>query len=323
MRKPLAVTLLCLALAACEAPAGPSTAPTSGAASASPSASQPAETVVATMLPTIPLATAAPTGPSWTARPPSALLLDSLVYVDVDRLNIRDEPKVSAKSLGIVERGDFLHINDYGPFSNGGYTWYPAVYLAPAGEPPIESTVNVRESNGISGWIAVGPGDTSYVERLRPRCPATIDLASIEHMLGSELLECFGGNSIELVGTFGCSGCGGARPGTFEPEWLAHPLNFNFLAVFPVTDHVGPFALHFPPGGPAAPPVASVIRVRGHFDDAAAASCAISVIDPLGPASGDGELVKIPRAAAQLACAQQFVVESVEVLGTDPGFIFG
>ena len=321
MRNALALALLGLMLAACAAPAGPSLVPSSGAASASPSATQPAETAVATSLPTIPPATAAPTGPSWTQRPPSALLLDSLVYVDVDRLNIREEPAVSAKSLAIVERGDFLYINDYGPFSNGGYTWYSAVFLAPAGEPPTESTVNVRESDGVSGWVAVGPGDTSYVERLRPRCPATIDLASIEYLLGAELLECFGGNTIELTGTFGCSGCGGARPGIFEPEWLAHPLNFNLLAVFPVTDHVGPFVLHFPPGGPAAPPVASVIRVRGHFDDPAADSCAISVIDPFNP-SGD-DLVKIPAAAAQLACAQQFVVESFEVLGTDPGFVFG
>lgn len=321
MRKPLAFTLLCLALAACAAPAGPSPAPTPGPASASPAASQPAETAVATTLPTVPLATAAPTGPSWTARPSSSLLLDSLVYVDVDRLNIREEPAVSAKSLGIVERGDFLHINDYGPFSNGGYTWYSAVFLAKAGEPPTDSTVNVRYSDGVRGWIAVGPGDTSYVERLRPRCPATIDLASIEHLLGAELLQCFGGNTIELVGTFGCSGCGGIRPGAFEPEWLAHPLNMNLLTVYPVTDHVGPFVLHFPPGGAAAPTVASVIRVRGHFDDAAATSCAISVIDPLEP-SGD-RLVNIPEAAAKLACAQQFVVESVEMLGTDPGFIFG
>lgn len=190
-----------------------------------------------------------------------------------------------------------------------------------AGEPPVDSTVDVRWSDGVRGWVAVGQGDTSYVERLRPRCPPVIDLASIEHMVGAEVLECFGGNTIELTGTFGCSGCGGIRPGTFEPEWLASPLNFNLLTVFPVTDHVGPFVLHFPPSGPVAPPVASVIRVRGHFDDAAAASCTISVIDPLKP-SGD-DLVKIPAAAAKLACAQQFVVERVDVLGTDPGFIFG
>jgi hypothetical protein len=45
------------------------------------------------------------------------------------------------------------------------------------------------------------------------------------------------------------------------------------------------------------------------------------VIDPLRP---DGEhLVEVPGAAAHLVCAQQFVVESVDVLGTDPGFVFG
>jgi hypothetical protein len=325
MRRPLACALVIVLLVACSTP-GSSAPSGSGAASATPTP-QAVATAIPTGEPASPgpsgpaLATAGPTGPSWTARPLSALLLDALVHVLVDRLNIRDEPSTGGKIVGLAERGDFLRIYDYGPISNGGYTWYAAVFLAPAGEPPIDSMVNVRDSDGIRGWIAVGPGNTSYVEQLRPRCPQAIDLASIEQLLGAELLGCFGRNSIELTGTFGCSGCGGARPGTFEPEWLAHPLNFNLLTVYPVADHVGPFVLHFPPDGPTAPPVASVVRVRGHFDDAAADTCAISVIDPLEP--GGDALITIPAEAAHLACAQQFVVESVEVLGTDPGFTFG
>lgn len=331
MRRSLAWALAGLLVAACAAPVAPTSSPGPGGPSNAPSAPPSSESVAATVMPTVEPATPAPTGPvlptteptgpSWTPRPAERLLLDSLVYVQVDRLNVREMPTVNAKILDVVEQGDFLRIADYGPFSHDGYTWYWTVFLAKAGEPPVSSTVNVRDSDGVRGWIAVGQGDASYVKRLKPRCPPVIDLASIEHMLGSELLACFGGNSIELVGTFGCSGCGGARPGTFEPDWLANPLNFSFLTEYPVTDRLGPFVLHFPPSGPAAPPVASVIRVRGHFDDAAAETCTISVIDPLKPFGDD--LIEISAAAAHLACAQQFVVESVEVLGTDPGFIFG
>jgi hypothetical protein len=266
------------------------------------------------------LPTTEPTGPSWTPRPQEPLLLNSAVSVVVDRLNMREQPTVDSKSLGVVERGDFLLIWDFGPFSNDGYAWYHAVFLAKAGEPPSLG-VDLRHSDGIQGWIAVAKGSTKYVKQLGPRCPAAIDLSSLRFMLGSELLACFGSNTIELTGTFGCGGCGGTTPGSYEPIWLAHPMNYNYLSVYPIGDRTDQFVLHFPPSGPDAPPVASVIRVRGHFDDAAAATCQISVMDPLHP---DPEhLVTIPSDAAQLVCAQQFVVETLEVLGTDPGFVFG
>jgi hypothetical protein len=140
-------------------------------------------------------------------------------------------------------------------------------------------------------------------------------------MLGAELLACFGSNPIEVTGTFGCSGCGGETFGVYEPSWLAYPLNGNFITPYPVTDRLGPFTVRFAPDGPEAPPAGSVVRVRGHFDDAAAGTCHISNVDPLRP---DGDhLVAMSGGAARLLCSQQLVVEVLEVLGTDPGFIFG
>ncbi len=317
VRSTFSLALIGLVLAAC-GPGGASLAPGSEAPSGPPSATS--SGVAATVAPTGPtLPTGEPTGLPGTPQPPAALLVDSLVSADVDRLNIREGPSLDAKIVGLAVQGDFLYIDDESPYSNDGYTWYAAAFLAKASEPP-GPTADARFSDGVRGWVAVGKGDTSYVERLPPRCPTAIDLASVQHLVGSELVECFGDSSFELTGTFGCSGCGGARPGTFEPEWLAHPLNFNFLTPYPVGDNLGPFVLHFAPDGPQPPPAGSVIRIRGHVGDPAAATCAMSVIDPLEP-SGE-TFVEVPTAVATLICAQHFVVESVEELGTDSGFVF-
>jgi len=259
--------------------------------------------------------------PAGTTRPQANLLLDSMVYVLVDRLNFRAQPTTNSKSIGVVEEGDFLVIGTYGPFDRDGFTWYSATFLALAGEPPTSSEVDVRGSEGIRGWIAAAKGSTPFVQALRPRCPETVELRTVQHLLGSELLACFGSTTIELTGTFGCGGCGGETAGSFEPGWLIEPVNGYFLTERPVTDHVGPFAMRFPPGGPEAPPEASIIRVRGHFDDPAAASCAISIFDPYETDSQD--LVALPSEASELLCSQQFVVEEVEITGTDPDFNFG
>jgi hypothetical protein len=297
------------------ASAGPSGAPTtapSGGPSLTPASVPPTAA---------PLATTEPVSPSWTPRPPEALLLESLITVKVAELNVRDRPTTSGKIVGLVKKGQTLRVIEYGPFSHDGYPWYEVAFVAKAGNAPTSATVDVRNVEGIRGWIAVGKGDTAWVSKLKPRCPATIDLASIRYLLGSELLACYGNNTIELTGTFGCGGCGGMRPGSFEPGWLTSPLGGIPLAVYPVTDNMGSIGLRFPPGGAELPAEGSVLRVRGHFDDPIAGSCAISVIDPVKPT---GEtLVAVAPASAQLICRQQFVVESIVVVGTDPGFPTG
>jgi len=115
---------------------------------------------------------------------------------------------------------------------------------------------------------------------------------------------------ITLEGTFGCSGCAASVPGTFEPGWLAHPMNFGFLSVDP-NARIGPFAMRFAPSGPPPPAVGQIVRVVGHFDDPAAGSCTISPGEPPVP---------LDPLATGLYCREQFVVESFEVTGTDPDF---
>lgn len=322
MRAPAAVlAILALVVAACGPGASvpPASSPPGSAASTASAAplstGDPGSSSVGSTPPS-----SAPIMPTWTPLPVESVLVNAAVTVLVDRLNMRETPALKAKSLGIVEVGDFLLIREDGPFVSEGYSWYQATFLGKAGEPPVLG-VDLAHTDGLSGWIAAAKGSAPYVRQLNPRCPPTIELASVEYMLGAELLACFGSNTIELSGTFGCSGCGGAAAGTFEPAWLAYPLNGNFITHYPVGDGLGPFAVRFAPAGPVAPPPGSVVRVRGHFNDPAAETCRISVIDPLRP-TGD-HFVDVSTAAARLVCAQQFVVESVDVLGTDPGFVFG
>ena len=330
MRATLALVLAGL-VAACAAPTAPPS--TTGMALASPVASGSAgpaaaesgePTTVASTPPSIGpgLPTTEPTGPSWTPRPAEALLVGSAVRVLVDRLNVRAKPTVNSKSLGIVTRDNVLVIDSAGPFANEGYSWHHAILVAKNGKLPGLSEDLDRE-DAVRGWIAVAKGSTDYVRKLRPRCPAAIDLAGIQNMLGSELLACFGSNTIELTGTFGCGGCGGYAPGLSEPNWLAGVFTGNWLSIYPVEGHqlLVALLLHFPPGSVEAPAVASVIRVRGHFDDPAARTCEFSMVDPLRPMSDN--LVPVDDGPAELACSQKFVVESYEVLGTDPGFPFG
>lgn len=54
---------------------------------------------------------------------------------------------------------------------------------------------------------------------------------------------------------------------------------------------------------------ASIVRVTGHFDDAAAADCVV--------APGDPDPEPISDVLAELFCSQQFVVDSYEILGVD------
>jgi len=176
--------------------------------------------------------------------------------------------------------------------------------LPPLSDGPLLTTSAI-------GWVADGDDTEAYIQLVDPRCtPRPVSLATLEAMQPWEQLACFGPEQITLEGTFGCSGCAASVPGTFEPGWLAHPMNFGFLSVDP-NARIGPFAMRFAPSGPPPPAVGQIVRVVGHFDDPAAGSCTISPGEPPVP---------LDPLATGLYCREQFVVESFEVTGTDPDF---
>ena len=315
---------MALALAACTSPSA-SVAPSSAAVS-------PGTSIAGSPLPSGSVApsVAPSTEPSASPGPPSAFQVlppGSAVQVRVDELNLRRNPTTSARRVELLERGDLLVVSPsdfviagYGPIKADGFTWYPVIKidvfdgdgrLDPLPTHPIPIGAELD-----SGWIATDDGEDRFVRQLEPRCPSTVDLANVSGMLPAERLACFGGAPIVLEGTFGCGGCGGAIAGVFQPAWLASPMNFDFLSE-DVAEQFGPLALRFRPSGPVAPTPGSIIRVTAHVDDARSARCNIQE-------AGEGDtLIPVDPATAVFFCREQLVVDSYEVLGTDPDFTGG
>ncbi|NJD26822.1 MAG: hypothetical protein FIA92_00805 [Chloroflexi bacterium] len=266
-----------------------------------------------------------PSGTPAVTPPPAAggdLAPGTAVEVLATELNLRKNPTTGADRVSLLKRGDVLVISPldnlnygWGPVRAKGYDWYPVVQVSTAdGKLPRlpEHPVMPLDGAPVSGWVAGGEGSTPYIRALPARCPAVADLASVSGMLPAERLACFGSNPIVLEGTFGCFGCGVFVPGTFSPPWLATPVELDFLSVDPSVTF-GPLALRFAPDGPERPALGSIIRVTVHLDDSRAASC--SIVEGEG-----GDAVTVPAMTATGFCRERLVVDSYEILGTDPRF---
>ena len=101
-------------------------------------------------------------------------------------------------------------------------------------------------------------------------------------------------------------------PGTFEPNWLATPMQYGFLSVDP-SERIGPFKLHFVPDGRELPQGSAIVRVTGHFNDARSSEC---VIIP------DNATHETDPVVEDMFCRKNFVVDSYEILGFDEDFPF-
>ena len=208
----------------------------------------------------------------------------------------------------------------FGSVVEDGYTWYHVGVLnmdelpEPGGAP--------LEHRGF-GAVAIGDGDSQWLELLDARC--TDDEPTLQHLSSLtewERLACYGNRQINVEGVLGCGGCGGLMPGTFTPDWLASPMNYDFLSVEP-QQYVGPMSMHWSPGGPARPDTSSgapILRITGHFDDAAAEDCSMAFLTSTFGVEAEST---IDPAIAKLFCRTQFVVDSYEILGVDEDFPMG
>ena len=311
-----AIAAVALVLAGCNAAVTPG--PTAGLGTVAPSSSDaaspsPLESAAPSGSPLAPSAgpTAGPTIP-----PLAAIQVNMAVRVTVTSLNVREHPSTTAKKMGSLAKGDVVVLLGYGGIRAGGYTWFEAARIKGLHGPlpPLPAyPLQGGAWSDLTGWIAIGTGGTAYVAPLPARCGAT-DLATISAMLGSEQLACLGSTPLELQGTFGCGGCGGAFPGTFTPDWLATPLSGFFSAN--LADGVGPLQLYFPPSV-SRPTEGSILRVRGHFADARSSTCVVKI--PTTDAF-DAPPVALRAGDAATWCRQHLVVDSYDVLGVDPSF---
>jgi hypothetical protein len=114
-------------------------------------------------------------------------------------------------------------------------------------------------------------------------------------------VHCFGDRELTVEGSV-VTGFGGVEPGTFEPEWLAHP----HAAAGAISNGRQGFFFHQPPDAEREQLAEGQrVRVTGHFDDPAAATCAMAT-----GVEGTPE----PDAIAVLYCRERFVASAVEVI---------
>jgi hypothetical protein len=310
---------LVVVLAACSPAA--STAPST--ASAATASLEPAPTPNPAAA-TSPSPAASPTSsPTPSFGTPQVFPPGAAVAVAVAELNVRANPTTTAKRIVTLKRGELLIISPtdqlsfgWGPVKANGYTWYPV--MRPRGasttklDPLPKAPLDVADGPPVAGWAASDNGKAPFLLAVAPRCPTTIDLASVEGMLPAERLACFG-KPFELTGTFGCGGCGGEVAGEFKPFWLASTMEFDFLSLKPAT-RLGPLAVRFPPDGPSRPAAGSIVRVKVHVDDPRSSTCTMS--EP----TNAGTLKPVNSGSAIAYCRERLVVESIVVLGTDPSF---
>lgn len=255
--------------------------------------------------------------PSPVVAPPDDVLPPGAVArVAVEVLRIRESPSTDARLLDQLPQGQLVLIDaglpPGGPVTGGGFTWYPVRRIAELTELP--ALPGALPEEGAVGWAAAGDAETAYLALLAPRCAARpVALATLEAMTPWERLACFGAEPLTFDGIAGCGGCGGAAAGTFEPAWLAYPSIGVPISVDPSV-RIGPFGVQFRPEGPAVPADGSIVTVSGHFDDAASAGCVMAPGDPPEP---------IDSRTAVLACRERFVVDTIQVTGTDPDFPAG
>jgi len=293
----IAAAILMGALSACASEQTATVSPSqSGApANADPSVGSPGVATSSaaespTQVPASPMPTPATTSSPATPIPiqPSALLPPgSEARVVVDAVQVRQEPGTTAPVDATLRRDAVVYLAGP-PFARqaDGFDWRWII----AGEP-----------RG-AGWMAIGDGTSAYLATVEVACPEhEADLATVIAMTEWARLSCFGGRELVLDGTV-ISGFGGYILGTFEPAWLAHPFAFSGA----ISAGEGYMFYHAAPGTEfGSGSDGQRLRITGHFDDPAAATCRISTGDPE---------VADPDELAILHCREKFVATSVELI---------
>ena len=275
-----------------------------------PSAS-PAPTLIA--VETSQPATAEPGDSAWAQHPPMPLLMSAAVRVAIPQLNVRERPTMSARTVGTLTPDNVLFIDAASPVEADGYIWYSGRVVSGTGEVPPLSEEPDGAGEIIAGWFAATRGATAYVTLVAPRCPDVVSLASVQAMLAAERLACFGDQSIELEGTFGCLGCSVEITGRYEPAWLAYPRPDLLWGDW--MEDLHPLRIRFSPAGVAPPEHGSIIRVRGHFGDDVAAQCSVATFYPWERMDDEPAIHGVADVVAQEWCRQEFIVESYQVVG--------
>ena len=256
------------------------------------------------------------------ARPRDVLPVLAEVRVTADGLRLRRGPGTTYDVVATVNEGDLLYVTrgsspDLAPRRADGFEWYGVQYAPGYGGWPVEPEMEDR----VEGYIAARSTSEAFLELVAPECPDQVtDLASVVSMTPYERVACLGDRELTLEGTFGCPFCDSLLyPWSTEPAWLATwQIHLDMLVPSwsPYPPFPGSIELAVPPDGVDLGPDqrGAIVRVTGHFDDPRSVDCTIT------PGASAGTIEPVHDEAAEWYCRERFVVESWEVIGTDPAF---
>lgn len=265
---------------------------------------------------TTPTATeSAPTASASASQAPAlvALAPDTFAQVDVNELNLREEPNVGAESVGQLFSGARVFVLE-GPRAGEGYSWYRVVVAQGPYTPRVCEGYGCNQRQDI-GWVAgVSQNLDAWLTALDLGCPSEPSLQELTALTEMEQLACYGDQQLVLEGTVTHPCCGYVGPYRYEPTWLAYPSPSVFFH-----DHY--LGLRFnPDAGLPQPERGDVVRVTGHFDDPAAASCTVEIDQEAAGYDENGEPIEVEPPDTEglpFSCRMQFVVDAIEVIGTE------
>lgn len=269
--------------------------PSAPVESAAPSSEPPSPSLQASVQPSGSVACAEPTVVGSPSQSPALSFLPagSRARVVADSLCLRELPNAASAATMTLSEGSEVMIggtfDQWGPVVEGDTAWYP---IQP-GEPGY-------------GWVAGERDGSRYLELIPFDCPTEVDPTTALPMTPWERLTCYGGQPAEVIGVIEIACQGGARVGKYEPEWLArwcYPAQVTNRTA-PTVEPTARMQLVFSPSLGVLPEVGMVVRLVGHFDDPAAATCAVI------PSTD----IEWSQPAVQLLCREQFVVTEFEVL---------
>ena len=172
-----------------------------------------------------------------------------------------------------------------------------------------------RSDDGAA-WMPVESGLFGRLDPLsRSQCPAVPPATARQLVAVAGVLApfCFGDQRLTVTGyVVDCGGCGGTSPMNASPSWLIDPLGYSRFWLSPTASGnsgtgVG---VDVDPAHPIRIPAdRTKVRLMGHFDDPAAATCRLT------PSAGNGAELP-PPAVAILQCREKFVATGVTVLGS-------
>ena len=245
--------------------------------------------------------TAEPSGSPTPTPEPTPVALPvipnrAIAAVAVDALAVRSEPNESSTTFG--ELGEGARVFMIGaPNESDGERWYRIAYV----DGPQISGFECQISCGPSlGYVATPEsGDDAWLEEVDVDCPnSPLTTAQFLEMLPLERLHCYGRSDITVNGTL--DEFANDPTGTATPEWLADTA--------PRSIGDGSWGIRFAPTLlDDIPAPSTTVRMVGHFEDEAAATCRVDHTR-VADAPSTAHIV--------LGCRMAFVVTAFEVLAS-------